>query len=162
MECELIRRLLAITITLILLGCTQSSPESDAFFQKFAAALNAKQDGIPLSEVTDFPWEDVCLFKADGPYPYVGYESYRKHVTEKGLDGGLSSGKYGLILLFLDQGKVAREYFQSAGSLTINGEDRTIELASKKPFIKFCSTAEGLTFSLDKDSSAVLISKQRP
>ena len=64
--------------------------------------------------------------------------------------------------MFLDKGKVVREYFQTEGYLTIADTDRTLELASKKPFIKFCSTADGLAFSLDPASSSILISKQRP
>lgn len=155
-------RIVTFLLVTFLLGCTPSSPQSEAFFKNLEAAFTPNAEAVFMVNVTDFAWEDVCIFKADSPYPYVGYESYKEYVTAKELNGTLPHEKYGLIFMFLNKGKVVREYFQTEGYLTIANTDRTLELASKKPFIKFCSTADGLAFSLDPASSSILISKQRP
>lgn len=149
-------------LCLALIGCTPSSPESDVFFQKFAATFTSDKEFVLLADATDFAWEDVCIFKADGPYPYVGYESYSEYTKAKNLDGNIPRGKFGLIFIFLDKGNIVREYFQTDSYLIVGISEKPLELASRKPFIKFCATSEGLILTPDQGSSALLISKQRP
>ncbi len=159
----MMRKLLALSVITLLAACSPSSPESDAFFKKFTDAFTGDADKVLLTDVTDFPWEDVCLFRGDSAYPYVAYESYKDYVTAKELGGALGRKPYGLIFIFIDKGKIVREYFQGDDTLVVKEDTTHIELASGKPFIKFCSTPEGLTFTLDtEDSSALVISKQRP
>lgn len=158
---------LAFFIALLSLGlyaCTQSSPESDAFFKKVGKAFEGPDKNIVLQTLTDFPWDKFCLFKSADSYPYVGYSSYQDYLDKQHWAGNVPRGAYGLIFVFLEKDKVVKEYYQTDNFIAVKGKPANLELASKESFVKFCQSPEGLAFTYDDNQtpSILLISKQKP
>jgi hypothetical protein len=157
---RLMRKLLLLPL-LFLASCT--APESKMLFEKIEAAFNGDAKQIEIESLTDFPWDDVCLFKATSAYPSVATSSYSDFTSRKNLQGEMPSYDYGLIFLFMKEGKIVREYYQSANSLTIKGNSTEINLASQKQFVKFCSESTGLMLTYDDTAAKpmLLISKRQ-
>ncbi len=150
-------------IALTLGGCSQSA-ESKAFFQKLEAIFNSGAKSITLSEVTSFPWDELCIFKIAGSYNSIAYATYQDHLLKKELEGKVPADDFGLIFVFSNNGKITNEYYQRDPNLTVNTIPTEISLASKKSFVKFCSEPQGLKLTYvdaEEERPTIYISREQ-
>ncbi len=138
------KKSLALFALLLGLSSCGAPNESVALFQKLEAIFNSGKKSVLLTEVTSFPWDQMCLFKISGSYDSIAYITYQEHISKKDMRGNVPDNDYGLILIFSENGNITHEYYQKKPYLTVNTIPTNIQLASKKSFVKFCSEPQGL------------------
>ena len=156
------KTLIALFLTLTVLGCTFT--ENNSLFKEMERQFNSGKKDIPLAEFTNFAWEDLCIFKASGPYASIAYNSYLDHATKKNFKDTIPSGDHGLIFVFSNKDEPVQQYFQKNAFLTVKGNEVPINVASDKKFVKFCVRAPGLTLTYDDTQAppAIILSRQGP
>lgn len=90
---------LIITTGALLIGCTKQ-PQ---FIENLEKSFNQNKNSIFLNEVTNFEWEEVCVFISADSAPETAYQAYEEMRAEKNWSfKALSKSPYQSIFIFKD------------------------------------------------------------
>lgn len=76
--------LFCILTLFVMTGCSsENDSESQALLNKIINHFSFSEETIPLLDVTDFSWENVCAYYADDSSPYATRDWVEKKTSQK-------------------------------------------------------------------------------
>lgn len=81
----------------------QKTPSEKNFEAQLNVFLSGEQEDINVASLTDFNWNNLCVFKAADSAPKSGYLHYEDHISKQKLTLAKIKPTSDYIFLFCDQ-----------------------------------------------------------
>lgn len=112
----------------VLASCFDEIDHDIVFVQKIKEKIESGEKYFSLHDVTDFSWDQVCVFYPADSYPYSAYSAYEKFLKREGENVSLlKKKKYSLIFLFKDK-STYRQFGTTRQPIRVDGKKHWLRI----------------------------------
>lgn len=157
--------IIGVLILFVLAGCLPEKSSVENFLSIISSVLKQGGEKAPFKKVTNFEWDQVCLFQNDDSERYATYDEYVAFLrsTYKNTDE-IKRNTYTNIILFSYKGDIIQTYGLINPRIKIGKENYMLsakELYPRADETMICEKQESLFIEISKKDRQIYITRSQ-